>query len=836
MDGSFLLTQLLSAARQGGAGSEATTAIAAGVSQLGLLSAAVRSESAAAEAADELVARAKALLGAKQAATKQLGLELLRRVIADCDRHTFLACHAEWAPLLLAHVAGAKGGGGSDARADAGDMARAGAPAAVQAAAWECLAALYERLPALLGVAGVRRDASSAASKLCAALLALPASPPPPQQQQQEQLQNISPALLHPAAQRALLAALAALPASFRQQQRALEPPLVALLLRAAAPRERDAAAALLASLPRIQGDADSWSQLAQRLLATAHSHLDAAYLSLDDRGLARAARAACDPGAPPLVPAPAPAAAAQQLLAVLDALQVLLTRSYPSAVPLPSAALLLLASRLLSVDDSAAAAAAAAGAAGRFAALCWCLPALHAAALRLLATLLAAGGAQLTPLFVAAARLAADHLERAAAAVAGASGSNGVAGGTLVAAAPAVRCALYAACRQLLLAGGAGVVRPLAPAVLAAASAELYGARRQQQEGGRGGEAGGELPSLPLEPARKKARKRKQQQQQQGGGPAAVGGGDPSIGAAPNDDLGSARQQGDLAAQAALLGLLACLLSQGAPLLGPADRAAADAMAAHAASAAAAGADAASGGAEAPAGGGRAGAELLLASHRALLASVLAPAPHRPRYLPAALALFQRGRVGACPQLAAFCAGALASCEALLHPRAAPPPAAAAATALPGAAPPPLGMPRFWSPALVGASASAGLGATQLVCQAGVDVCEDAEIADAEQKGALPQPAAVAAPQAAVAAVPQPAAAAPVAAAAAASPPAATALPAAAALAVAAVPRAAALFTTAAAAAAAAAAAEESDSEGSLPEIDSGASDSGGSSGDDAE
>lgn len=554
---SALLQQLLGAIRQGTEAAEVHAALGCGLSELGLLSASIKSQHECSEGADEVVGRAQTLLGAKQvrrlavagggqrlpcahllfcdrpqAASKRLGLQLLHALIADCDRATFVAHHAEWASTLLTMLRGSSAGSPDSA---SGFKAPCGAgclPPADTLAAWDCLAVLYARLPALLGVPGVRRDASAAASRLAAVLLLQPA--------QGEggggDAVTVPPALYLPAAQRALLAALDALPAAFRQQQRALEAPLAALLLRAGArgaPGEQlRLAAALVASLPRIQGDADSWSSMAQRLLATMHALLDAAYLSLEERGLAAAARGACDPNAEPLGPLACASgsenagaggldaypATLGQLAAALEALVALLSRSYPSAVPLPSGGLLLLASRLLSLDDSAAASAVGRGA--RFAQLCWRLPSLHAAALRVLAQALASGGSQLAPLFMAAARLLGDQLQRTAGSVAaaargGVSERRGVQeGGALVPAAPAVRAGLYAAVRQLLLASGAGVVRPLAPAVLAAVGAELYGRRLSQAVGGGPGSSGGAgMPALEAEPARKKARKSKQQQ-----------------------------------------------------------------------------------------------------------------------------------------------------------------------------------------------------------------------------------------------------------------------------------------------------------------------------------
>lgn len=228
-----------------------------------------------------------------QAAGKRLGLHLLHGAVSECDRATFLASHGEWASLLitllrnsataaLATGSGSQGGEAApSAHANGKPSTGSSLPASMQAAAWDCLAALHERLPHMLGVPGVRRDAAAATPKLVSLLLL-------GQQKQQQQAadgvgvgqpQAMPPMLKSPAAQRALLAALTALPVSFRQQQKSLEGPLLALLLQPAGPAgqaplpqpQQQLAAALVASLPRIQGDADSWSQLLQRLLVTAH-------------------------------------------------------------------------------------------------------------------------------------------------------------------------------------------------------------------------------------------------------------------------------------------------------------------------------------------------------------------------------------------------------------------------------------------------------------------------------------------------------------------------------------------------------------------------------------
>lgn len=127
-------------------------------------------------------------------------------------------------------------------------------------------------------------------------------------------------------------------------------------------------------------GDAETWSIYAQDILTACHTSLDIAYLSMDDPALAASAKAALTSDAHPLtamLQASNPAqhstagqrsrpagqsmhsvaaveAALGQLAGFLDALERLLTVSFPVAVPLPAHGILMLLTRILSFDDSA--------------------------------------------------------------------------------------------------------------------------------------------------------------------------------------------------------------------------------------------------------------------------------------------------------------------------------------------------------------------------------------------------------------------------------------------------------------------------------------------------
>lgn len=118
-----------------------------------------------------------------------------------------------------------------------------------------------------------------------------------------------------------------------------------------------------------------------QKLLHSCHHSLDTAYLGMDDSALAAAGKAGLDPQAQPISQAlhsahsngnmPHGRSALQQtnqsvhsmaavqtalgsLSGFLEALERMLTLSYPVAVPLPSQGILMLLTRVLSMDDSA--------------------------------------------------------------------------------------------------------------------------------------------------------------------------------------------------------------------------------------------------------------------------------------------------------------------------------------------------------------------------------------------------------------------------------------------------------------------------------------------------
>ena len=131
--------------------------------------------------------------------------------------------------------------------------------------------------------------------------------------------------------------------------------------------------------LCHFAGDAETWSSFTQNVLCACHSRLQTAYLGMDDSALAASAKAALDPAAQPLTAPSADLNLAQhsmagqhcrsagqsvhsvaaveaalgQLAGFLDALERLLTVSFPVAVPVPAHGILMLLTRILSFDDS---------------------------------------------------------------------------------------------------------------------------------------------------------------------------------------------------------------------------------------------------------------------------------------------------------------------------------------------------------------------------------------------------------------------------------------------------------------------------------------------------
>lgn len=623
-------------------------------------------------AVSELSAKAKSLAQSKSPAQKTAGLNALTVFAEQGSRAVFLANFVEWSTEALTAL--------KTSSSQSEDTLQA---------SWRHMAAIFRRTGRLLHIPGVRRDAAPLANKLTAAI----------SQAAGEKATNPATSEL---AFLALHAALLAVPTSFKPHMKTLEHVVSRAMLAASrssisansTSNNAAPAAAILAfaALPRAGGDSSDWSAAAQRLFVSAHALLDQAYLGLEPSGLVDNCRQGLDSTAtvlPGVVDATSNtttmtggmdsyALTFGQLDAILSSLEAQLTTTFPTPIPLPSSPLLLLATRILSVDADSVAERSAAST-GKLAELCLRLPALHSRALNLLKTLTLVAGVQLTPLLLSVARILGDQLGKVAV---------DPAEGEITKACPSVKISLYKATAVVLRAGGVAAARQLAPILLQCAYVEIYGIAAPSEKG-----AGAHLMNntnrrggaMEAQPSRKRAKHVKHRS-------------DDFINVHGPDNAGSISELAALRSQTAFLETLEALLEAGAPLLTFGQRARVDDIIAHAACTAADAAlksrHTAEGGDAAPLVG------LQLASLKALLASVLAPASYRPPHVSVALSLFKNGVRHQSQGIAQFTSHALLCCEALMHPRALPRPAPLKPTATADASVDAavLGMPRFWS------------------------------------------------------------------------------------------------------------------------------------------
>jgi len=645
----------------------ATSVLSDAASVINLLDAQNKDNGAA---ISELCAKAQSLAQNKSPAQKTAGLNALTVFAEQGSRTVFLANLVEWSTEALTAL--------KTSSTQSEDTLQA---------SWRLMAAIFRRTGRLLHIPGVRRDAAPLANKLTTAI----------------SLAAGEKATTNPATSElafsALYAALLAVPTSFKPHMKTLEPVVCRAMLScsssiSAAGNNSAPAAAIVAfaALSRAGGDSSDWSAAAQRLLVSAHALLDQAYLGLEPSGLVDNCRQGLDSTAT-ILPGVVDAASNTtttiggmdsyaltfgQLNAILSSLEALLTTTFPTPIPLPSSPLLLLATRLLSVDVDSVAERPAAST-GKLAELCLRLPALHSQALHLLKTLTLIAGVQLTPLLLSVARTLGGQLGRVA---------IDPAEIEITKVCPRVKISLYNATVVVLRAGGVAAARQLAPILLQCAYVEIYGIAAPSEKGAdahlmnhtnrRGG-------AIEAQPARKRAKHAKHR-------------GDDFINIDGLDNAGSINELAPLRTQSAFLEVLEALLEAGASLLTFGQRACVDDIVAHAACTAADAAlktrHTAEGGDAAPL------VNLQLASLKALLASVLAPASYRPPHVSLALSLFKNGVRHQSQGISQFSNHALLCCEALMHPRALPRPAplrptsAADADIDAGV----LGMPRFWS------------------------------------------------------------------------------------------------------------------------------------------
>jgi len=243
------------------------------------------------------------------------------------------------------------------------------------------------------------------------------------------------------------------------------------------------------------------------------------------------------------------------------------------------------------------------------------------------------------------------------------------------------VREQLYLCSAQLLRAGGPGVLRDVADSALASCHLELYA------EAEAGADAGQPPP----------AKRRKSGAEPEDGGSGAWRATQHSLLA----DFSAGRSIG---AQAAAIDLVEALFQGGGAVLPAPQRLRLDAMAAHLAATCRAAATAVRRGGQGRDAGG-ALKSLQAAAYRALLASISTPVPHRPVFLPQAVAAFREGVFDSDAAVSAVCRDALRVVEVMLHPRALPFARELRVAAADSRAPesgalevPALGQPRMWS------------------------------------------------------------------------------------------------------------------------------------------
>lgn len=528
----------------------------------------------------ELLSRAQNMATGRQA---KMGLELLLILIKNVHSTLFTNSFPEWAKIVLSTMKQRK----------LPDEDTVG---------WRCLAALFSRLESVsVHAAAAKREAAALASKMIAAFLSLDMNQP-----------------VTPEALIALQIALNVVPGTFRHQSKALEATFTKLAL---TPHPRKSAQKCLVMLPRSFGDSDSWSVLAQSLLATAHGLLDAMFYGFENGQTFESARNDIDPSAVSLIPLPTPGAStltelrtsAEVFKSVLQCLDMVLQTPYPVPVPLPTSAIIALIQRIVSIE--------ARHGVPRETELLLALPGIVVTALDLLHTLISHG--HMVAVCGDIARMLVRCLESHH---------------RIFHHSSRVQRSILECISRLLQVGGMAVVRMVSAPLLLAVEGAIYK----------------DVPQSPGEPQMPLSKKQKQRKNQSA---ATLS---PTIVEATVPDIHTT----------AALGALELLLTQGALLLSQEDLYKADAFALHAAVTIEAAFQKMS---SDNSGGPCAVSIAQLASYKALLSSVLAPVNYRPSYLPQAVRLYTRGLKHPSCTVADWCSKALESLEALLHPRAAP-------------------------------------------------------------------------------------------------------------------------------------------------------------------
>lgn len=293
------------------------------------------------------------MLASRQHAVVGSGCQLLSVLIVSCPAQLLLQQHLQWLQQLSALIHRQQQLPGdvwlSAAAALQGLFRRLGALIDAPGVRRAASTAITKLLPAITPLLAITSPAAAqpAASSSVVDELHVSASMADRQQ----------------AAVGLLAALLDALPQALRSQAKQLELTLALLVAGEGCPQAlRAAAAHALAKLPRASGTAESWSATAQQLLWAMHVCLDAAFSELGPAAAA-AAGAARDVLAPGAADAPLPAAvrshatAPKQQLQVLGAcmgaLHQLLSQPFPEPAPLPVAGVVQLVARVQALAGS---------------------------------------------------------------------------------------------------------------------------------------------------------------------------------------------------------------------------------------------------------------------------------------------------------------------------------------------------------------------------------------------------------------------------------------------------------------------------------------------------
>ena len=416
---------------------------------------------------------------------------------------------------------------------------------------------------------------------------------------------------------------------------------------------ERQAAIRLLATLPRVAGDAQAWSEYARRLMRVASDGMNRAFEGAEDGAARRALDAALEPAGEA---APAGfgvgglgATAIECAITGMRCLEEMLRTRFSTAVPMPNAAVVELVARALDVDGGAAVAVPGTLPTPVDPELVFELPRVHEAALALLEALLVSAQTTAIPQAGRIARALEGVLRRSAPTAAHLDRSK-----------PARSCmrararahdTIASACYAL---GGACASGELASAVAAYViqDAKPRGARKSAVDG-----ATKENTS---------SGKKRKKKGGAWGAATAEGLNDLNTAALLDDMNGPAAGTTAMEAmklQTSALHALAAFCNVGGAMLAPSVRTKLDSAVAHAT------------------------AQVIErplwddfddimvrrrdAVYDALLASVLAPRPFRSPNLPLAIAVFSKGAQD--PATSKKCTQAAMAINALLHPSAPP-------------------------------------------------------------------------------------------------------------------------------------------------------------------